>query len=275
LLILLVEIKKEVLMKKDVNKREKMVLVVDDETSVCKSVKRILEKDGLEIDEALSGEEALNLLTKKQYGVVVTDMMMPGIGGMDLIRAVNQKWPEISVIMITGYATIKTAVQAMKTGAFDYIPKPFTPEELSGVVSRAMERMKIYLKEKSGEIEEPRRRFKKGEQRYYILEHSWAFIEDDGNVRVGVDDMFLRTTGDIINFDLPFEGDMLEQGMSCARITCHGLKINKVWSPVSGKVIQVNEKLNKDPSSVYADGWLMVVKPTDLEEDLKNLVLIE
>jgi FixJ family two-component response regulator len=262
-------------MEEENNKRGNKVLVVDDEVSVCKSVRRVLKKDGLTVDAALSGEEALELLSKRTYGVVVTDMMMPGVGGMDLIRIVKDKWPEISVIMITGYATIKTAVEAMKNGAFDYIPKPFTPEELSGVVSRAMERMKLYLQEKSGGIEAMKRKMKKGEKRYYILEHSWALIEDDGNVRVGVDDMFLRTTGDIINFDLPFEGDMLEQGNACARITSHGLKINKVWSPVTGKVIEVNEKLNKDPSSIYTDGWLIVVKPTDLEEDLKNLVLIE
>ena len=262
-------------MKNEVEKKERAVLVIDDEASVCKSVRKILEKDNLEVDEALSGEKAMEMLSNKSYGVVITDMMMPGIGGMDLIGAVKDKWPEISVIMITGYATIKTAVQAMKSGAFDYIPKPFTPEELSGVASRAMERMKLYLKEEKGEIEKPKRRFKKGEQRYYILEHSWALIEDDGNVRIGVDDIFLRTTGDIINFDLPFEGDMLEQGNACARITSHGLKINKVWSPITGKVIEVNGELNKDPQIIYEDGWLVVVKPTDLEEDLKNLVLIE
>ncbi len=262
-------------MKQDMKEKQKSILVVDDEASVCKSVRKILEREKLEVDEALTGKEAIDKLAKKAYGVVITDMMMPGIGGMDLIRRVKSQWPEISVIMITGYATVRTAVQAIKFGAFDYVPKPFTPEELTGVVFRAIERMKLYLKEEKGEIEKPKKRFKKGERRYYILEHSWALIEDDGNVRIGVDDIFLRTTGDIINFDLPFEGDILEQGNACARITSHGLKINKIWSPVTGKVIEVNEALNKDPTSIYTDAWLVVVKPTDLEEDLKSLVVME
>ena len=262
-------------MEKDISKREKRVLVVDDEVSVCKSVKKILEREGLKVDEALSGREALDKLEKKPYGVVITDMMMPGIGGMDLIRMVKEKRPEISVIMITGYATIKTAVKAIKFGAFDYVPKPFTPEELTGVTLRAIERMKLYIEEEKEGVKKAKEGFKGVKSRYYIREHSWAVVEEDGTVRIGVDDIFLRTTGDIINFDLPFEGDILEQGKVCVRITSSGLKIHKVWSPLSGKVVEVNEELNRDPSSVYSDGWLVRVEPIDLEEELKNLVFVQ
>lgn len=258
-------------MKQEESKKEKLVLVVDDEATVCKSVKKILEMEKLEVDEALTGKEALNKLDKKSYGVVITDMMMPGIGGMDLIKKVKEKYPEISVIMITGYATVKTAVQAIKLGAFDYIPKPFTPEELTGVTLRAIERMKLYLEEEGKEKKE----FKGVRGGYYIREHSWALPEANGIVRIGVDDMFLRTTGEIINVDLPFEGDILEQGKVLARVTSHGLKIHKIWSPISGKVVEVNEELNKDPSSIYSNGWLVKVKPLDLEEELKNLVFIK
>jgi len=258
-------------MKQEESKKEKLVLVVDDEATVCKSVKKILEMEKLEVDEALTGKEALNKLDKKSYGVVITDMMMPGIGGMDLIKKVKEKYPEISVIMITGYATVKTAVQAIKLGAFDYIPKPFTPEELTGVTLRAIERMKLYLEEEGKEKKE----FKGVRGGYYIREHSWALLEANGIVRIGVDDMFLRTTGEIINVDLPFEGDILEQGKVLARVTSHGLKIHKIWSPISGKVVEVNEELNKDPSSIYSNGWLVKVKPLDLEEELKNLVFIK
>ncbi|MCK4584775.1 response regulator, partial [candidate division WOR-3 bacterium] len=87
-------------MERDAKKKAKLVLVVDDEATVCKSVRRILEREHLEVDEALSGKEALDMLDKKPYGVVVTDMMMPGIGGMDLVRMIKEKQPEVSVIMI-------------------------------------------------------------------------------------------------------------------------------------------------------------------------------
>jgi glycine cleavage system H lipoate-binding protein/FixJ family two-component response regulator len=264
---------------KSSEEKEKRVLVVDDERSVCRSVTRILERESMVVDEALSGKDALALLAKKDYGVVITDMMMPGIGGLDLIRMVKERWPEISIIMITGYATIKTAVQAIKLGAFDYIPKPFTPEELSGVAVRAMERMKLYVEEKKKERKKPTRKPGAKQERYYIHEHSWALVEGDGMVRVGMDDVFQRTVGEIINIDLPFEGDMLAQGRICVRITSAGLKIHKLWSPVSGKVAEVNEEVNRNPSLAnedpYGKGWLVRVEPSDLDEEIKNLILVE
>lgn len=267
-------------MKKKDEKKAKMVLVVDDEASVCKSVRRILEREQIEVDEALSAKKALRMLEQKRYGVVITDMMMPVLGGMDLIRMVKEKYPEISIIMITGYATIKTAVQAMKLGAFDYIPKPFTPEELSGVTLRAVERMKLYIEEEAKEaIKGVKKEVKGMAGKYYILEHSWALIEDNGTVRIGMDDIFQKTAGNIINIDLPFEGDLLEQGKVCVRITSSGMRIHKLWSPVTGKVIEINEEVNKDPSLAnrdpYSKGWLVRLEPRELDEDLKNLVLVK
>ncbi len=261
---------------KNVNKRGK-VLVVDDEASVCKSVKRILTREHLEVDAAFSGKEALAMLEKGGYGVVITDMMMPGIGGLDVIRLVKEQWPEISIIMITGYATIKTAVQAIKLGAFDYIPKPFTPEELSGVAVRAMQRMKLHLEEGEKKVAK-KAKLPKAEKRYYIHEHSWALVENDGMVRIGMDDVFQKTAGTIINIDLPFEGDMLAQGRICVRITSSGLKIHKLWSPVSGKVVAVNEEVNRNPALAnedpYGKGWLVRVEPSNLDEEIRDLVFI-
>ena len=123
------------------------VLVVDDEEVVCKSVKKILTKKDLEVDTALSASEALDMMSKEDYWVVITDLMMPKITGMQLLKKIKTKKPHTAVIMITGYATIRTAVQAIKLGAFDYVPKPFTPQELTSVTLRAMERTRIYKEE--------------------------------------------------------------------------------------------------------------------------------
>jgi FixJ family two-component response regulator len=258
--------------------KDKRVLVVDDEASVCKSVSRILEREDLKVDEALSGKDALSMLEKKEYGVVITDMMMPGIGGLDLIRMVKERWPEISIIMITGYATIKTAVQAIKLGAFDYIPKPFTPEELVSVTNRAFQRMVLHGKEFAEEEQAPSAALKKERDRYYILEHSWAVVED-GTVKIGMDDMFQKTAGNIVNIDLPFEGDIVEQGKVCVRVTSTGMKIHKLWSPVTGKVVEVNSMIQKDPSVAnrdpYGKGWLVRVIPFNLDEEVNDLVLIK
>jgi CheY-like chemotaxis protein/glycine cleavage system H lipoate-binding protein len=277
-------------------KKKGRVLVVDDEEIVCQSVKKILKKKKLDVDAALSAQEALAKMSETNYDAVLTDLMMPEVTGMQLLETIKAKDPSISVIMITGYPTIRTAVQAIKLGAFDYIPKPFTPEELASVTLRALERTRLYVEEREERVPEPALEEKKPpeikpeekaaviekveeEKLYCIPEHSWARVERDGNVRVGMEDMFRRTAGKIVNIDLPFEGDELRQGGVCAHITAGDMHIHKLWSPVSGKVIEVNESVNKNYSLIHEEprgkGWLIKMEPTSLEEDLENLVALE
>jgi len=119
------------------------ILVVDDEAVVCKSCQRILSPEGYEVETALSGQEALDKLSQGSFDIVITDLKMPGMDGMELLAKIKEKDPEIIVIMVTGYSTVQTAVQAMRMGALDYIPKPFTPEELIVVVEKALEKKKL------------------------------------------------------------------------------------------------------------------------------------
>ena len=110
---------------------------------------------------------------------------------------------------------------------------------------------------------------------YYHEEHAWAKVEDDGNVRVGMNDMFQSTSGDIVYVDLPFEGDEVEQGEVCGKIQS-AKWIGKLCAPVGGEISEVNEELdgdstliNKDP---YGEGWILLIEPNNLEEDLGNLM---
>ncbi|OGP64194.1 MAG: Fis family transcriptional regulator [Deltaproteobacteria bacterium RBG_13_53_10] len=121
------------------------ILVVDDEEIVCESCKRILEEEGYEVDAALSGVEAFEKMKKHPYDIVLTDLKMPGIDGMEVLKTLRKEYPETIVIMVTGYSTVETAVEAMKLGAFDYIPKPFTPDEVSIVVKKAIEKKSLLL----------------------------------------------------------------------------------------------------------------------------------
>jgi len=118
---------------------KKRILVVDDEITVCKSIRQALLNDEYEVDMALSGEEALKKEDDKKYDVVVADLMMPGLSGIDLLKALKAKNSAAKVIMITGYPTMKTTVQSMQIGAFDYLPKPFLPTELRSLVARALQ----------------------------------------------------------------------------------------------------------------------------------------
>jgi DNA-binding NtrC family response regulator len=114
-------------------------LVIDDEQIVLDSVTRILTEDNYEVDTSLSGREGLAKAIQGDYDVVLTDIRMPDIGGMRVLRDVKRAKPKLPVVIITGYATVRSAVQAMKLGAADYLEKPFTPEQLLKAVSSALE----------------------------------------------------------------------------------------------------------------------------------------
>jgi CheY-like chemotaxis protein/glycine cleavage system H lipoate-binding protein len=247
------------------------ILVVDDELPVCRSVSGALEGEYL-VDSALSGEEAIRRAREQHYGVVITDLMMPGLSGMDLLKQVTENQPDAKVIMITGYPSIKSAVESIKLGAFDYIPKPFTPAELRSVVARALESRRYH---KAAERAEADAAVTVPEDIYRIAENSWACIQKDGLVRIGADHVFIRTIRGMASLELPEVGQMRYQGEACVRIRDQGGLIHKIWAPVSGRVVAVNKdladdigKLERDP---YGDGWLAVLSPIGLESDLKNL----
>jgi DNA-binding NtrC family response regulator len=122
------------------------ILIVDDEEIVIRSCKRILAGADFTIDAVQSGLEALKMVDETDYDIVVLDIMMPGMDGLEVLQQVKERHPGVEVIMMTGLSQIKTAVQAMKLGAFDYLPKPFDPDELKHVVDRALER-RVLLEE--------------------------------------------------------------------------------------------------------------------------------
>ena len=114
------------------------VLVVDDEKTVCNSCKKILAQEGYNVDVALSGDEALNKVKGKGFDVLITDWKMPEIDGIEVARRIKKENPNIAVIMITGYPSVESSIKAMRAGISDYVPKPFTPEELSDAMVRAL-----------------------------------------------------------------------------------------------------------------------------------------
>jgi DNA-binding response OmpR family regulator len=115
------------------------VLVIDDEQIVLNSVKRILGQAGFDVEATLSGRQGLEWALNKTYDVVLTDIRMPDIGGMIVLRDIKRAKPEVPVMIITGYANVQSAVQAMKLGAADYVEKPFTPDQLLKAVNLVIE----------------------------------------------------------------------------------------------------------------------------------------
>ena len=121
----------------------KSVLIVDDEKNIRLTLSQSLESLELETDTAVNGEEALDKLKEKGFGLILLDLNMPGMDGMEVLRRVREIRPDIRVIIITAYGTIESAVEAMKLGAVDFIRKPFAPEEIRKLVSQVMDREQL------------------------------------------------------------------------------------------------------------------------------------
>ncbi len=119
------------------------LLIVDDELHVRESLGHWFSEDGYEVSTASSGKEALATLGRQHFDVVITDIKMPGMDGIELQRHIHETDPDVAVLVITAYASVSTAVQALKDGAYDYLVKPFDPEELSRVVEKACEKIRL------------------------------------------------------------------------------------------------------------------------------------
>src|SRR5271169_2214918 len=119
------------------------VLVVDDEKNMRLSLKTVLTDERYSVRTVESAEEALGLLSREDFFMVITDARLGGMSGYEFLAKVRAQWPDLPVLMITAYATAKLAVEAIKAGAMDYLAKPFAPEELLHAVARCAERHRL------------------------------------------------------------------------------------------------------------------------------------
>ena len=122
------------------------VLVVDDEPSICRSCEKVLVREGYEVKTVLSGALALDVLGRESFDLVFTDLKMAEMGGMELLETLRSQFPDVVPVVITGFATIASVVETMKVGAFDYLPKPFTPDEMAAVARKAWDRRQLLLR---------------------------------------------------------------------------------------------------------------------------------
>ena len=126
------------------------ILCVDDEEVILDSFRKILVLGGYCVDTVETGQEALGLIQKNDYDFVFTDLKMPNMSGMDVVKSVKHLCPDIDVVVITGYASVETAVDCMKYGAMDYVEKPFTEEELRIFVKHALIKRQDRIEKQSG-----------------------------------------------------------------------------------------------------------------------------
>jgi len=122
---------------------QRKILIIDDEVKLLKKIKSILPEGDYHIAVARNGEEGINLLKREHFDLVLTDLIMPGISGYEVMSYVREACPETLVIVITGYASLESVIKAMRNGAYDYITKPFQPDMVRLAIQRAFERIHL------------------------------------------------------------------------------------------------------------------------------------
>ena len=130
-----------------------LVVVIDDDYAMRLSCRKILAKSGFQVETCENGAQGLEAVARLKPALVLVDLKMPGLSGMEVIPRVREISREIVVVVITGYATIDTAVEAMKSGAYDFLPKPFSPDELRLIVQRGLERRRLAIRSNQAEME--------------------------------------------------------------------------------------------------------------------------
>ncbi|RPI74203.1 MAG: response regulator [Ignavibacteriales bacterium] len=257
-------------------KTEFNIMVVDDEQVVIDAVVKICSSEGFKVDSAIDANEALQKLSKNNYHLVICDIMMPGMDGFGLLNEMSKRKISSSVIMTTGYSTVENAVKSLYTGAIDFIPKPFTADELINSVLRGMNYIKILnsLKSKKYDSEIA---YVPCPAKYYRLGYSsWASEENMGSILTGATDLFLKTIENISDIELFQIDDEVVQGNACALIKDKEERLHPLLSPVSGRIIEVNNAIVKNKSLIekdpYFEGWFYRLIPSDSEYELKNLI---
>ncbi len=268
----------------EVEKPKARILCVDDEPVILDSFRKILVLEGYSVDTVEDGREALKLLQTHHYDFVFTDLKMPNMDGVEVTKSVKHLRPDIDVIIITGYASVETAVETMKFGAMDYVQKPFTEDELIAFVKKTLikrqDRIEKQLKPKvhithypgieqigGGEFQIPGGVF-------ISPGHCWASMSEDGNVKVGLDDFAKKLIGKINDVELPNLGMKISSGQPLFTVK-QGSRTITFNSPVSGQVSQINTLLKNNPEALdvtaYENNWVCVIDADDLDSEIQRL----
>lgn len=260
------------------------ILAVDDETIILDSFRKMLVYGGYSIDTVENGSEALGLIRKHDYDFVFTDLKMPGMDGLEVTKSVKHLRPDIDVVVITGFATVESAVETVKTGALDYLQKPFTEDELIEFVSKALIKRQDRLERQARhkirlvgpDTSESKSRFELNVPAgaFVSPEHTWATIGLNGTVRIGLDDLMRKLFGRAERVVLPEPGTKVAKGDPLFSVAYGGFSLD-FPSPLSGKIKRVNAEHSEHPEWLaikpFELSWMCGIEPSDLAGELPDL----
>lgn len=260
------------------------ILCVDDEEVILSSFRKILVLDGYSVDTVETGQEALGLVQTHHYDFLFTDLKMPLMDGVEVTKSVKHMRPDIDVIIITGYASVETAVETMKYGAMDYVQKPFTEDELLAFTNKALikrqDKIQKQLKPKvhithlpadedtaSGEFAIPGGVF-------IADSHTWVSMNQEGIAKVGIDDFAKKLIGKVESVDLPNLGMNVKAGQPLFTIKQGNRKVI-FNAPISGVVKSINTILKENLEALditpYERNWFCAIDADNIDDEIKGL----
>lgn len=260
------------------------ILAVDDEAVVLDSFRRILVLEGFSVDTVEHGPEALGLIQRHDYDFLFTDLKMPDMDGVEVVKAAKHLRPDLDVVVITGYGSIDTAVQTLQFGACEYVQKPFTADELAEFAKKILIKREARIEAQ----QRPNVRVVAPEMAEVVSAsefcvpggaflstgHAWVRIEPEGQVRVGIDDFVRKALGAVKGIALPERGKAVKQGDVLFTLKGATGEVH-VTAPLSGSVEHLNEGLLSSPGdlvhSPYDRGWVCLLAPSDLAGELPAL----
>ncbi len=264
--------------------RQPSILVIDDEPVVCESCQRILSKEDFKVDTNTNPKEAFNQALFNNYDLILLDLMMDEMDGIELLTALREEKPDLPVIIITGYPTKKSKQEATDLGVSDYIIKPFMPEELLNPVTDIIEHRAVVKKKEFIGFREiiglPK--WERSEEHFLFYKEGWLQKGWDDSYRVGgqLPDLKSET---ILSITIPGVNNVIYRGAPLAEITLSNNTTRIIPSPITGRIVEVNSELENDmpfiENNMYNKFWIARVLPRSIEEDIlynttRNLLFI-
>jgi CheY-like chemotaxis protein len=241
--------------------RNGKILVVDDDPVVSLSCKRILGAEGFATTTTAKGQDVLEMLDREDFDLLISDIRLPDISGLTVLKEAKAAHPETDVVMITGYPTLEDAKESIRLGAADYLEKPFTPDSMINVAKKVFDKREWSLKKEFVEQFKDHIAPIRDNNIVYHKEGVWTRASEDGLLELGCDVRYCMLGGDLVYIDFIKGLEVIKSGEPFARLLTSTGKISELPSPVTVHIREINASANEVlvvlSKNYLSEGWLL------------------
>ncbi|MEP0813093.1 MAG: response regulator [bacterium] len=252
------------------------ILLVEDEPVVVAAVEKILCYEQIQVVSVSDVSSAREIFESSKFSAVIADLMLPGESGAELLKETINTSPETPVLVISGFATIDNAIRLLRLGAFDFIPKPFSFEELTSVLARIKRYLSIPSITRSLLICCLRSAGDAPGKRLCLRGHTWVEFDSDGNANIGIASLMALTCGIVETARFPNSGEQIICGQYCGTLVDSEGNEHGVRAPLSGEVLKSVRLEELDVVATHevhsGERPFLVIRPSQPDREVANLV---